>query len=81
MYQAPDVLSLIASFYCIRFLVPILVIFVVEATVHAKLTFRAHDESWLEADLSPLEVLNNQLRSKLQLQIWVWPQTEHRLRN
>ena len=56
MYQAPDVLSLIASFYCIRFLVPILVIFIIEATVHAKLTFRAHDESWLEAAHSHLEV-------------------------
>ena len=56
MYQDQDVLSLVASFYCIRFLVPILVIFVVEATVHAKLTFRAHDESWLEAAHSHLEV-------------------------
>ncbi len=56
MYQDPDVLSLIASFYCIRFLVPILLIFIIEATVHAKLTFRAHDESWLEAAHSHLKV-------------------------
>ena len=81
MYQDQDVLSLVASFYCFRFVVPVSVIFIIEATVHAKQTFQAHEISCLEADLSHLEVLNNQLGSKLQLQIWVWPQTEHRLRN
>ena len=56
MYQDQDVLSLVASFYCFRFLVPVSVIFIIEATVHAKQTFQAHEISWLEAAHSHLEV-------------------------